>query len=401
MGQNVNEKTLREISQQISAKIEPKVFPRINEIILENKKCIHVEFSGNEQPYYAYGRAYVRVADEDRLISAKELEKIILEKNKEKLRWDKEICVGAKLEDISNTLILRFIKLAKKSKRITIQNENKKLILKKLNLISGDKITNAGIILFGKNPSKFFDNNMIKCGRFKGVTKEEFIDMKDYNGNLFDNLENTISFFKEHLRIFAKIKGLLREEKWEIPLNALREAIINALIHRNYFDNSFIYIKIYDSKIVIANPGQLLEPLKIKDLYKEHESKLRNPLLAKVFYYAGFIDSWGRGSLNIINALTDEGLEKPLFEESGGSFRAIFKRSVRVNEGVNVGKNVGKNVRHEMILKKVKKGVFNLRIFAKEIGASNKTIERDVKELEDKIEFVGSKKTGHWEIIKK
>lgn len=188
------------------------------------------------------------------------------------------------------------------------------------------KFTNAAVLLFCKEPSGFFDNAMVRCGRFKGVAKQEFIDMKDFNGDLFDNLEKSISFFQDHLRLGAKIKGLLREEKWEIPIEALREAIINSLIHRDYFDNSFVYIKMYDASIVIANPGKLPETLKIADLYKEHESTLKNPLLAKVFYYAGFIDSWGRGILNIIELLEDNGLDKPRFEQSGGSFRIIFKR---------------------------------------------------------------------------
>ena len=396
IGQRVGERTIRDISKSISDHIEPKIFPKISEIILENKKCIHIEFSGKDKPYYAYGRVYIRVGDEDKKLSSKELEKMILEKNKDKLRWDKEICKGATLDDIDDVLISRFIELAKKSKRINIKNEGKELILKKLNLISDSKITNAGIILFGKNPSVFFDNNLVKCGRFKGVIKEEFIDMKDFNGNLFDNLDNAISFFKEHLRITAKIKGLLREEKWEIPIEALREAIINALIHRNYFDNSFVYIKIYDSKIVIANPGKLHESLKIADLYKEHESKLRNPLLAKVLYYAGFIDVWGRGSLNIIEELASEGLDKPVFEQGGGSFRVIFKRS----EGVNVGVNVGVNALFDYIEMNPGKRVIH---FEKDFDVTSRTIERWLTQLkkEGKIEFKGSSKTGgYWKIVK-
>ena len=397
VGQSISEKTLRDISQQISAKIEPKIFPKIYERKIKDKKCISVEFSGKDKPYYAYGRAYMRVADEDKKLSAKELENLILKKNKNKLRWDSEICKGAILKDIDNTLISRFAELAKKSKRIVIKEKSKELILKKLNLIIKGKITNAGIILFGKNPSKFFENNLVKCGRFKGVTKKEFIDMKDYNGNLFENVDNAISFLKEHLRISAKIKGLLREEKWEIPIEALREAIINAMIHRNYFEHGFIYIKMYDSKIVIANPGKLPESLEIADLYKEHESKPKNPLLAKVFYYAGLIDAWGRGSLNIIEALTNEGLEKPIFEESRGSFRTIFKRSERVNGGVNGGvnslfdyikNNPGKRVIH----------------FETDLGLAKRTIERWLTQLkkEGKIEFEGSSKTGgYWEVVKK
>ena len=199
IGQQIGANTLRDISQKIANSIEPKIFPEVCEEEIEGKVCIVVEFEGLNIPYYAYGRAYMRVSDEDRLLSAKELERLILDKNKDKLRWDNKICEGAGLEDIDENLILRFVELTKESKRIEIKEEDKELILKKLDLMVGNKITNAGILLFGKNPSKFFINNLVKCGRFKGVIKEEFIDMKDFEGNLFDNVEDTISFLKEHL----------------------------------------------------------------------------------------------------------------------------------------------------------------------------------------------------------
>ena len=122
---------------------------------------------------------------------------------------------------------------------------------------------------------------------------------------------------KDHLRLTARIEGLYRKEKWEIPIEALREAIINALIHRDYMSPGFAYIKLYDNEIVIANPGKLPEALKIDDLYKEHESIPKNPLLAEAVYYTGMIDAWGRGIRNIVKMLNVDGLPKPIFEESG------------------------------------------------------------------------------------
>ena len=288
-GQDVSERTIREISKAISDSIEPKIYPKVSKLEIHGKSCIWVDFSGEETPYYAYGRAYIRVGDENRLLSAKELENFILKKNRDRLRWDNQVCKNAALEDIDDNSIKKFVELTKDSKRINISNESKEKILKNLNLINDNQLTNAAIILFGRNPSKFFNNAVVKCGRFRGVTKEEFIDMKDFEGNLFDCLDKSISFFKEHLRLSAKIEGLYRKEKWEIPIEALREAVINALIHRDYFSAGFAYIKIYDSDIVIANPGKLPDKIKIRDLYKEHESLPNNPLIARAFYYTGCI----------------------------------------------------------------------------------------------------------------
>ncbi len=398
-GQTVTENTIREVSRTISEHIEPKIFPKVKEVILEGKSCVHVEFEGENVPYFAYGRAFVRVGDEDRQISAKELERLLIQKNKEKLRWDSAICENATLNDIDEGTIKKFVELTKQSKRLRIEKESKEIILQKLKLMSGQKITNAGILLFGKHPPQFFDNILIRCGRFKGVVKEDFIDMKDFDGNLFQNLEKSIAFLQEHLRLQATIKGLRREEKWEIPLEALREAIINALIHRNYEEQGFVYIKVYDEQIVIANPGKLPEDLTIADLYKEHESKLRNPLLAQAFYYAGFIDIWGRGILNILQWLEENDLPKPNFEVSGGHFRIMFKRpEIKEKVSGTLPGTLSGTLNQVIICIRENPGIQANQV-SERLNRPIDTVKKQIKQLVDKgsIERKGSRKTGgYW-----
>ncbi|MBT4376026.1 ATP-dependent DNA helicase, partial [archaeon] len=128
VGQEVGANTLRDISQQIANSIEPKIFPEVYEEIIEGKDCIVVEFEGLNIPYYAYGRAYMRVSDEDRLLSAKELERLILDKNKDKLRWDSEICEGASLKDISEENILKFRERYKEINKIKIKGSKNNLL---------------------------------------------------------------------------------------------------------------------------------------------------------------------------------------------------------------------------------------------------------------------------------
>lgn len=114
LGQTVTENTLREISRAISDNIEPEIYPEIKKVEINGRDCVVVKFKGSNIPYFAYGRAYMRVADEDRPMSAKELEKMILSKNKEQLRWDNQICKNATLDDIDNAAIKRFLAVAKK-----------------------------------------------------------------------------------------------------------------------------------------------------------------------------------------------------------------------------------------------------------------------------------------------
>ncbi|MBA7545076.1 hypothetical protein ES705_37439 [subsurface metagenome] len=272
-----------------------------------------------------------------------------------------------------------------------------------MELIKESKITNAALLVFGKEPTMFFPNITIKCGRFKDEKKKEFIDMKDYNGNLFDNLENSMFFLQNHLRIGAKINGLLREEKWEIPLDALRESMLNAIIHRDYSVNSFVYIKFYDEKIVIANPGRLPEGLSIDDLYREHESRLRNPLIANVFYMAGFIDAWGRGILDILELMGKEELENPEFEETGDSFRIIFNRQVTPQVIPQVTPQVLLTGLEERVLGEIKKdNKASRRLIAERLDIKEDTVKEYINKLKGKgvLKRIGETNKGYWEVIK-
>src|SRR3990167_2661653 len=125
IGQTVTENTIREVSQTIAQNIEPKIFPMINEVTLEGKKCVHVEFSGDNVPYFAYGRAHIRVGDENRQLSAEEIKKMILETNKHRMAWDKEVCKEAKISDISTQKLKWFLKKAGKHFD-TVENSLKK-----------------------------------------------------------------------------------------------------------------------------------------------------------------------------------------------------------------------------------------------------------------------------------
>lgn len=403
VGQEVSQNTLRVISQTIYNNLEPKIFPEIKEIKLENKSCIEIIFEGNSVPYFAYGRSYIRVADEDKQINNKELENLFTKKINNENEWDLKICENAKIEDISDETINKFIELSNESKRILIKKEDKLTILKKLGLTKENKLTNAAIILFGNSPSKFFLNITVKCGRFRGFEKEEFIDLKDYNGNLFDNLESVENFLKNNLIMSAKIEGLYRKETWEIPLEAIREALINALIHRDYFSSGFVYVKLYDDKLIISNPGGFPEVLSIKDLYKEHESFPKNKSLAKVFYYTGLIDVWGRGSLNIVRYLKEAKLKKPLFEETAGYVRIIFQKKIITKTTPKTTPQTTPQT-NEIILNLIKN---NPKITKEEVaektGLTKDGIKYQIKKLKEKdlIRYIGSSKNGYWEIIKR
>lgn len=150
-GQDITENTIREVSKAISDFLEPKIYPKINRVNISGRWCLHIEFSGEEAPYYAFGRAYMRVGDEDRQLSAKEIENMIIRKNKNHLRWDDKVSEITP-KDIKQRLFRNYIKKVKAAGRVRIETKDSSKVLKKLGLMRGNKLLNAASALFsGRN----------------------------------------------------------------------------------------------------------------------------------------------------------------------------------------------------------------------------------------------------------
>jgi len=158
----------------------------------------------------------------------------------------------AGLEDIDEDRVKQFLERAGFERRLdispTISVEES---LERLELIKNNKLTNAAVLLFGKNPQRFFMQTETRCARFKGTKPLEFIDMKVFRGNIIDQRDNAVEFVKEHIKLHAKIVGTERVETWEYPIEAIREAITNAICHRDYEISSNVQIRIFDDRIEI------------------------------------------------------------------------------------------------------------------------------------------------------
>ena len=398
IGQVVSDSTLRNISQKILQKIKPEIQPEIREIIVESKTIIKVVIKeGQNKPYSLDGVSYKRIGSETKAMTFEELRRLAFEQVASE--WELQMCKAATIKDINIKTVNEFLKLVRESKRLNIVDKDKIRILTKLGLIKDNKITNACIVLFGREPIRFDPNFSLRARRLKGET--EIISMKDFNGNLFENLESGINFIKEHIRLEAKIEGLYRKERWEIPIEVLREIIINAFIHRDYTTNGFVYIDIRDKELIISNTGYLPGDLKISNLYKIHDSVPRNRSIAETVYYTGLIDKWGQGILNVIALLKKEKLEKPIFEQSGSYFRVYIKRPNVERLVEPVDKTVDKTV--DKIIPAIKE---NPKIRAKDLivltGLTRRGIEYKLNQLKKQgiLERIGSKKGGYWSIKK-
>ncbi|OQX21689.1 MAG: hypothetical protein BWK75_02600 [Candidatus Altiarchaeales archaeon A3] len=320
IGQDIIEKTLRDVSQSLSDHIEPKIYPLIRKKEIQGKNCIEVEFHGQEIPYYAYGRAYMRVADEDKSMSAKELETMILKKNKSKLRWEDEIS-DITLKDINEEELRKYISKANEAKRINFKFVDTESTLKKLGLIKDGKLLNAAEVLF-------CDNNKLETqlAVFAGTDKTTFIDIKVINGTIFNLLKNSEIYLKEHIIWSVKFGKLEREEIPEIPLDAIREALVNSLCHRDYFAPESNKIAIFKDRVEIYNPGQFPEGYMPEYFIKhDEESILRNPLIAQVLYYGKDIEKWGSGLKRIYRECETNNV-KVEFKQIKSGFKVVFYR---------------------------------------------------------------------------
>ena len=240
--------------------------------------------------------------------------------------WDDLFEDRAFVDDLDMSSQTKFMNAAEKSGRIIIEDNISGIsLLEKLRLSDNQKIKRAAIILFGTDPGRFYPNISVKIGRF-GKSDDDLKYQEIIEGNLFKILFDVPEMLNnKFLTKRIDFEGLQRIEKGEYPVAALREMLLNALVHKNY-SGAQIQLRVYDDKISIWNEGTLPEGLSFEALKRQHPSRPRNPLIADVCFKGGFIDAWGRGTLKIINSCKEAGLPEPEFKEmDGGVLVTIFK----------------------------------------------------------------------------
>ena len=342
-----------------------------------------------EKPVFFKNHAYKRVGKTNQRISSSELRTLAKESG-EKIYWDERVCGDASLKDIEEEKVRQFLRRARFERRLEIGPDIPvKDALEWSNLIKNNKLTNAAILLFGKEPQKFFLQTKLRCALYKGRTPVTFIDLRIIEGNIIDQVGEAENFVLAHIKKAAKIVGFERQEVWEYPINALREAIVNAICHRDYSYSSDITIGIFDDRIEISNPGTLPEPLTPEDLKKKHKSIPRNPLVANAFFLIGNIEQWGEGTNKIVKWCLEHGLREPNFEEIAGGFLVRFYApedilSLIPEPGKIDLEEMGLNERQiEALRLMVNEGKgFTNKEYREHFGVSNWTCVEDMKLLE-------------------
>jgi ATP-dependent DNA helicase RecG len=250
----------------------------------------------------------------------------------------------ASFEDMNPETIDKFKKLAEDRVPSIASEKSHKAILEKLNLMDKGRPKRAAILLFGKNPQRFYTQAFLKIGKF--LNEADIISSDIVEGNLFEQLDNTLETLRnKYLISEIKYEGIHRRDILEYPHDALREGIINALIHRDYVGTSSIQVRVYSDKFVIMNEGKLPPEVPLERLKMDHLSKPRNVLLAKVFYFAGLIESWGRGTIRIVENCLQHGLPEPDFIEESGVMKIIFYKERWTEEKLRVATKEARSIR--------------------------------------------------------
>ena len=223
VGMTVTDKTLRDVSQALAAHIEPRLYPEITSMEVTGKTCLRVQATGHQKPYFAYGRAYMRVADEDRQMSARELESLILSRNSAAMRWDNAPSTTA-LAELSETKIRRFVE------RAGLPWDNTANALAKLGLVKGGQLLNAARLFFADQPIQ------LRCAVFASTTSATIIDRHDFDGDVLELIDEAEKYILKNIHIGMRLEGMRRVDVPEISRAALREAVINAFCHRDWRD---------------------------------------------------------------------------------------------------------------------------------------------------------------------
>lgn len=252
--------------------------------------------------------------------------------------WDDVIEPRATFNDIDENTFLAFLKMSEDKGRLpdviglTIQQ-----IFEKLLLTENGQLKRAALVLFGKNPERFYPNTFVKIGRWED-NNILFHDVEE--GNLFTLLRNvTNKLNNDYLKQKIHFEGLYRIETGEYPREAMREMLLNALVHRSYM-GAPIQIRVYDNKINIWNEGILPSGITLESLKRPHASNPRNPIIAGVCFKGGLIDAWGSGTIKIIESCLQVGLPEPeLIEQDGGFIVTLFKDNLTKEQLTKLGLN--------------------------------------------------------------
>lgn len=387
----------------------------VNILNREGKNYIEIEVAPSNIPISYKGKYYYRSGSTMQELNGMALQQFILKKMGRS--WDDMVHERATVDDLDREAIDFFLHKGIQAGRIDPSEANAPTmtVLQNLHLVDDEgRLKNAALLLFCKQPGRYFTGTEFKIGRFHSniadLLSQEMIEC-----SIIQMADRVVRMLKDKfLTMPIHYEGLQRVETLEVPEDALREILYNAICHKDYFGPQ-IQMRVWDHHVEIWNDGELPEKITPENIEDVHASYPRNKNIAFVFYKAGFIESWGRGWKKICDGFVSAGLPKPTIESKQGGVLVTFQRN-NVNllnqnpiDAQNVAVNVAEELteRQQNIIRLIEDCVaqnvaVNTKYLSEKLNVNRKTIQRDMAHLQERklIQWIGPNKGGHWEIIK-
>ncbi len=375
---------------------------------IENVVVIEIP-EGDEKPYSCSSGYFRRLDAVTQKMAQKEVRTVFRESSV--ISFEGLPHNGFGLKDISLKKINTF--LAESKAGIKATKRDVESILTSLGILEKEKINNAGVLMFARSVQRFIPHAELICGAFKGTNKTYIYDRRDVRDDLLTQLNVAMEFIRKHINVRSEIREINRYDIYEIPLDALREAVVNAIIHRDYnVKGTSIYVSIYDDRIEIENPGGLPAGLSLEDFGKT--SVRRNLIIADLFHRMSKVERIGSGIKRMKDLMKDAALKEPYFEITT-FFRASFFRDPRYSlkkleagsgskkafgeSAEKVRRKYGENT--EKVFLSIKANLFiKTHNIADQTQLSQRTVESAIAKLKKAglLKRIGPDKGGHWKV---
>lgn len=356
---------------------------------------IEIVIEAYPYPVNYKGQYHYRSGSTKQELKGAALDKFLLQKKGK--RWDGAPVPKISVKELKQETLDFFRKRAFKSQRIeedSLMDTNEHLI-ENLQLKENEFLKRAAILLFHSNPQKFFTGAYIKIGYFQTDDDLKFQD--EIQGNLFEQIEKAMDLlFTKYIKAEISYEGISRVEKFEYPKDAVREALLNAIAHKDYSAGVPIQISVYSDKIIFWNEGQLPENWTVKNLWEKHASRPYNPDIANALFRSGYIESWGRGTIKIIKECKQFGIPEPIFSYDSSDISVEFRKDI-YNENYLNGLELNERQLDAILFFKTKKEIVTSE-YMKRFDITDRTARRDLIELVEKniLTREGEKKSSRY-----